>query len=197
VTTPPRFIKIIDEFTPPEFYKTVRSLIYGVDFTEYEFAGKTYLGVAGLTLPIKKHIERHMGKEVEFTMSHVRMGNENTPLTNYIHADNAACKYACVWYLNEPECETGTQFWLHNETNMDRMPWPPPKDLWDAVDKDTRDEDKWTKLEYAEAKANRAVLFDSQLFHSRYPKDLPLTAEMEPRIVCVVFFNIKGESIND
>lgn len=191
-----RFIRVIDDFTPQEFFTQIVKLVKGVEFTEYEFISKRYLGVAGLTLPIKKFIEKEMGKKVSFTMSHVRMGNEKTPLTNYIHADNAACKYACVWYLNDPPCDTGTQFWKHNETATDRMPWPPPQDLWDATDKDTQDESKWTKLEYTQAKANRAVLFDSQLFHSRYPKDLPLAEEDEPRLVFVVFFNVEGESIN-
>ena len=191
-----RFIRVIDDFTPQEFFTQIVKLVRGVEFTEYEFISKRYLGVAGLTLPIKKFIEKEMGKKVRFTMSHVRMGNEKTPLTNYIHADNAACKYACVWYLNDPLCDTGTQFWRHNETGMDRMPWPPPQDLWDATDRDTQDESKWTKLEYTQAKANRAVLFDSQLFHSRYPKDLPLTEEDEPRLVFVVFFNVEGEPTN-
>jgi hypothetical protein len=190
-----RFIKVIDDFTPLAFFECVKGLVEGVEFTDYEFTGKTYVGVGGVTLPVKKWIEKHMGAPVTFTMSHVRMGNKNTPLTNYIHADNAACRYALVWYLSEPPCETGTCFWLHNETQMDRMPWPPPKDLWGAVDKDTADESKWTKLEYVEAKENRAVLFDSQLFHSRYPKGLPLEESDEPRLVCVVFFNVVGEEV--
>ncbi len=191
----PRFIKVVDEFAPDLFFNTIKSLVDGVDFTEYEYAGKSYVGVGGVTLPVKKLIEKHMGKPVTFTMSHVRLGNKHTPLTNYIHADNAACKYALVWYLSEPPCETGTCFWLHNETQTDRMPWPPPKDLWEAVDKDTADESKWTKLEYVEAKENRAVLFDSQLYHSRYPKDLPLEEDDVPRLVCVVFFNVVGEEV--
>jgi hypothetical protein len=127
----------------------------------------------------------------------VRLGNKNTPLTNYIHADNAVCKYALVWYLNEPPCKTGTKFWKHKATGADHMPWPVPQDLWDAVDTDTKDESKWEETGYVEAKANRALLFDSQLFHSRWPKDLPMEEDDEPRLVFVGFFNNAGEVANN
>ena len=190
-TTP--FVKIIDDFTPDAFHAQIVELLRGIDFTDYDFMGKRYLGVGGVTLPVRKYIERAMGCDITLTMSHVRLGNKNTPLTNYIHADNAACKYALVWYLNDPPCVTGTKFWRHKATGADHMPWPPPKDLWDAVDKDTSDESKWDATGFVKAKANRALLFDSQLFHSRWPKELPMSEDDEPRHVFVGFFNKQGE----
>ena len=185
--TQPRFIKVIENFLPN--FELIRPLLEGVEFSDHDYKGKTYTGFGKVTLPIKKLIEEEMGFLVEFQQSHVRLGTKNTPLTHYIHSDSCDAQYACVLYLNTPACETGTMFWEHKETGLDRMTQPVDPTLFESLSKDISDESKWNKLEYVESKANRAVIFDSSLFHSRFPKDLPIEDGETPRLVSTIFFN--------
>lgn len=182
-----RLIKVIDNFIPN--FEYIRPLIDRVSFGDHEHKGKTYTGFGPVTLPLKKLIEEEMGFMVEFQQSHIRIGRENTPLTHYIHADSDGAQFACVVYLNDPSCETGTMFWKHKATRLDRLEQPADPDLFELFTKHISDESHWDKLEYVEAKENRAVIFDAALFHSRYPQTLPITEGQTPRLVCTIFFN--------
>jgi hypothetical protein len=183
----PRFIKVIDNFLPN--FELVRPLLDGVEFSDHVYKGKNYTGFGKITLPIKKLIEEEMGFMVEFKQSHVRVGTKNTPLTHYIHSDSADAQYACVLYFNEPSCDTGTMFWRHKATGLDRMKQPVDPCLFEMLSKHIGDESHWDKLEYVKAKANTAVIFDASLFHSRFPKDLPIEDGETPRLVSTIFFN--------
>lgn len=185
--TKPRFIKVIDNFIPN--FEVVRPLLDGVEFGDHIYKGKTYTGFGKVTLPIKKLIEEEMGFMVEFKQSHVRVGRENTPLTHYIHSDSCDAQYACVLYFNEPACDTGTMFWEHKGTGLDRMTQPVDPELFQMLSTQIDDEGFWNKLEYVKAKANRAVIFDSSLFHSRFPKTLPIKEGDTPRLVSTIFFD--------
>lgn len=182
-----RLIKVIDDFIPN--FEYIRPLIDGVSFGDHEYKGKTYTGFGPATLPLKKLIEEEMGFMVEFQESHIRLGTENTPLTHYIHADSDGAQFACVVYLNNPSCDTGTMFWKHKSTGIDRLEQPADPCLFELFSKHISDESKWDKLEYVEAKENRAVIFDAALFHSRYPQTLPIKEGDTPRLVCTIFFN--------
>lgn len=183
----PRFIKVIDNFIPN--FDVVKPLLEGVEFSDHIYKGKNYTGFGKVTLPLKKLIEEEMGFMIEFKQSHVRVGRENTPLTHYIHSDSCDAQYACVLYFNEPACDTGTMFWEHKHTGLDRMGQPVDPDLFEMLSKHISDESHWNKLEYVQAKANRAVIFDSSLFHSRYPQVLPIKDGEVPRLVSTIFFN--------
>lgn len=185
--TKPRFIKVIDNFIPN--FDAVKPLLDGVEFGDHIYKGKNYTGFGKVTLPIKKLIEEEMGFMVQFKQSHVRVGRSNTPLTHYIHSDSCDAQYACVLYFNEPACDTGTMFWEHKSTGLDRMEQPVDSDLFEMLSKHISDEAYWNKMEYVKAKANRAVIFDSSLFHSRYPQALPIEDGQTPRLVSTIFFD--------
>lgn len=187
-----RFIQVIDNFIPG--YADIRPLIDSCEFGEFGFWGKRYAGVGEYTLPLKALIEDVLGEPIYFVQSHIRLGTKHTPLTHYIHADNAAAKYACVVYLSEPDCDTGTAFWSHKALGVDRLQMPCPPEVFAKLDADIADESKWDRLEYVQAKENRAVIFDSQLFHSRYPQHLPIATGETPRLVSTIFFNKVSEA---
>lgn len=191
-----RYIKVIDNFIPKDF-ELIKSMVHQAHYGEYTFWEKPYYGFGQYTLPLKGLIEDVVGEPIQFVMSHLRLGNKNTPLTHYIHADNAAAKYACVVYFSEPPCETGTAFWKHRELGLDRLEYPCDPKVFELLDKCISDESKWDRLEYVAVKENRAVIFNSQLFHSRYPKDLPLDESDTPRLVCTIFFNKVSEVPSD
>lgn len=183
----------VDDFVQPSLFQAVKSLVSDIQFGKGTVLGKDYVGFGHATFPIKALIEKVVGQPVEFVMSHVRIGKRSTPLTHFIHADNVAADYACVWCLSQPACDSGTAFWVHKETGIDRLELPCEPGLFEKFDKDIQDETKWDKVAYIPSVENRAVFFNSSLFHSRYPKELPISEDETPRIVSTIFFNILGE----
>jgi hypothetical protein len=186
-------IQIVDEFIPWKFFPFVKQLIEGAEFGTGVIMGKDFSGYGHITLPVRARIEDEIGAPIDIVMSHVRLGKRSTPLTHFIHADAIAADYACVWCLSEPKCDSGTAFWVHKETGHDRLTLPCEDELFQKYDKDVQEEKMWNMVAYVPSKMNRAVLFNSSLFHSRYPKELLVSDDEIPRIVCTVFFNIQEE----
>lgn len=184
-------IIVVEDFFPD--LDAVLELAQGIGFQDdYELFGKRYTGFGAATLPIKHLIERAVNAPIQIKMSHVRLGRKDTPLTHYIHADGPAATHACVVYLTKPDCFTGTAFWRHKATGLDRQPLPCPPELFAELDKDTGSEEGWELTGLVAAQPNRAVIFDSSLFHCRYPKVLPIEGQQTPRLVNTVFFDING-----
>ncbi len=191
-----KWIKIKDDFLPN--FDTCLGLLKDVKYGDFVYNNKKYTGVGQATLPVKALIEDTLGVKVMVKNSHLRKGNKNTKLTHYIHADSPEAQYAMVLHLKTPRCKTGTAFWQHKYTGLHSLPQQFGKALFDVIDNDTWNENKWNLTEFCESKPNRAVFFDSSLFHSRWPKNLPLEENEEPRLVFVCFFDvIKPEDLED
>lgn len=178
---------IIDSFLPD--IDLVRQFVADTQYGEHDLLGKTYTGFGRVSLPVKALIEKVMGP-VSIRVCYLRKGTKDTPLTHYIHADRAVAKYAFVLCLNEPDCESGTMFWKHKETGLEALPVPTPSDLFALLDADLKDESKWEQTEFISSKENRAVVFDSARFHSRWPKVMDSET---PRIICTAFFDVNAE----
>lgn len=93
---------------------------------------------------------------------------------------------ASVLYINNPEGVTpnGTSFWKHQKYGLEA-----PDDLTDSefdrlITEDANDEGKWERLDYISSVPNRMLTYSSNLFHSKFPKEI---TEGE-RVVCVVFY---------
>ncbi len=181
---------VIDDFLPD--FELVKKFVSGVEYGEHLYMGKMYTGFGPVTIPLKALIEEVCGP-VSIRLSHLRLGTKATPLTHYIHADIAGAKWGMVLCLSQPECETGTAFWTHTETGMDRMPFPTPPEIFRKLDDDIEDERLWTMTDMVPAKENRALFFESARFHSRYPKNLPIEPGDKPRIVCTTFFDLNRD----
>lgn len=181
---------VIDDFLPD--FDLVRKFVDGVEYGDHEFMGKTYTGFGQVTLPLKALIEEVCGP-VSIRMSHLRLGTKATPLTHYIHADNCGASWAMVLCLSQPNVETGTAFWTHKETGLERLPMPCPPELFVKLDHDLPDVSKWTLTEMVESKENRAIVFESARFHSRFPKVLPIEPGDKPRIVSTTFFDLNRD----
>ena len=103
---------------------------------------------------------------------------------HYIQGEKSAL--ASVLYINEPEGVTpnGTAFWKHEKYGLQA-----PEDLSDTefdrlITEDANDESKWERLDYISAVPNRMVTYSSNLFHSKYPKEI----EEGQRTVLVIFY---------
>lgn len=165
----------------------VSELVRNTEFKTTIIAGEEYTGVGECALPVKPSLERLIGRPVSIKFSHIRLGTKDTPLTHYIHRDLGGAKYTLVAYLSEPNCITGTAFWTHKSTGID-VANPQLPGIETAL-QEIDDEDKWKMNLLVGSKLNRAVIFNSQLFHSRYPKDLQISID-DPRIVVSTFFDI-------
>lgn len=102
-----------------------------------------------------------------------------------IHSDLGWGTHALVLYLCEGE--GGTAFWQHEATGLSRMP-EGDQQAFDQLSADWNDETKWRQTNLVRVKFNRAVIYESALFHSRYPfaafGDSPATG----RLIAVAFF---------
>ena len=107
-----------------------------------------------------------------------------------IHSDLGWGTHALVLYLSEGP--GGTAFWKHKKTGTDRID---VGDVWlfEQVNKDWNDENCWELEHLVPMKFNRAIIYESALFHSRYPfkafGDSPSTG----RLIVTAFFNIQGK----
>jgi hypothetical protein len=195
---------VIDDFLPD--FELAKRFIADVEYSDYEFGGKWYTGVGQVTLPVKALIEREVGP-IKIKHNHLRIGRKDTPLTHYIHTDNYGTALAMVLCLQSPDCVSGTAFWRHKETGLDRLELPDTRTVLDSeelcsdaaiaqrwrrfayFDKAIKDESAWEMTELVESIENRALIFDANMFHSRWPKTLPVESGDKPRIVCTVFFD--------
>jgi hypothetical protein len=178
---------IIDNFLPD--IALVKQFIADTEYGEHNLLGKTYTGFGKVSLPVKALIEEVMGP-VSIRICYLRKGAKDTPLTYNIHADLAAAKYAFVLCLSEPDVPSGTMFWKHKETGLTELPFPTPPELFLKLDADLHDVSKWEQVELIESKENRAVIFESARFHSRWP--MVIDSE-KPRIVCTAFFEVNAD----
>jgi hypothetical protein len=100
----------------------------------------------------------------------------------YIHSDANEGDISVVVFLNkEHSGPNGLAFWRH-ETGATTETNNPIEWLAEGLD-DT----KWTMDRLVEMQFNRAVIFDSKLFHSRYPKNHWSTGFNNTRYIKVFF----------
>lgn len=169
----------VDNFhpSPDAISRVARTLSY----EEHEYDGHPFKGIAGGYSPegAEQLISSILGK-VKIDMEYFRLGVGND-ITNYIHADNGISQWAAVWYLSTPPpgVIAGTAFWKHKELGLDRMPnqeWLTQNamtadEVVAILIRDNMDESKWEMAGLIGQKYNRIAIYQTGLFHSRYPKD--------------------------
>lgn len=107
-----------------------------------------------------------------------------------IHADHIIAGHktqlASVLYINDPENVTpnGTAFWKHHEHGYKLHPDTSPEEFDRLLTEDSNDESKWLKTDFISNVPNRFLLYDSNLFHSKHPKEITEGT----RIVLVIFY---------
>jgi hypothetical protein len=174
----------IDNFHP--FPEKLRELALQQQFIDWMGPdGEVYKRVAILEIPgIRDMIEGLFGPVDMHGMAFRLNYNEEEP-NAAIHSDLGWGTHALVHYLCEGE--GGTAFWRHKESGSVRIDtgdnW-----LFEKVVRDWNDELKWSMREMHHVKFNRALIYESALFHSRYPfkafGDSPETG----RLIVVAFF---------
>lgn len=118
--------------------------------------------------------------------------------STWIHCDVEIGHHSAVLFLNEPaNCRGGLAFWRHKTYGWHRQPTAAElvamgirdtKEFWQGIHQDGLDPFKWEMVEYVPMEFNRLVIFDSSLFHSRYPKETSGEGVENGRLIKTFFF---------
>lgn len=181
---------IVDEFLDDPV-KTREHVLAG-EFESVVFHGSPYHHVNRTTVPdIADKLSRVFGVSVKPKVQAVRLDLEGEFPHNHAHADDfeLGCEWASVLYLNPTEqCHGGTAFWRHVETGSDRMTNNP--DLDGSIWKDWSHKEAWEMCGFAGMQFNRAVIYPTTCFHSRFPHEGFGKDAKDGRMVHVAFFNL-------
>lgn len=123
--------------------------------------------------------------EVDVLGMAFRANMNGEPPNQSIHTDVGWGTHAMVLYLTDGD--SGTAFWKHIPSGRVELP---PFDIHAFIDvrKDWTDESKWMIYDEIQMKYNRAALYKSQLFHSRWPFKAFGTCMEDCRLTLVCFF---------
>lgn len=180
-------MKVIDDFLPDA--QAIRAHALSSQFVDWQgYDGEVYKRVCLTDVPgLKDRIEQEMGPVDMLGMGYrLNFGGE---LPNAaIHSDMGWGTHALVLYLSEGE--GGTAFWRHKATGAHRIDQGDVA-LFEAVRHDWDDADKWEQLALAEMKLGRAVIYESALFHSRWPFAAFGKDASDGRLIAVAFFTPK------
>ncbi len=148
--------------------------------------GEVYRRVSLTDVPgLRAAIEAVMGP-VEMLGMGYRLNYGGEMPNAAIHSDMGWGTHAAVLYLSEGE--GGTAFWRHKASGAHRID-PGDMDLFEQVRHDWNAADRWEQVGLAEMKLGRMVIYESALFHSRWPFAAFGTDDQSGRLVAVAFFS--------
>lgn len=154
-----------------------------VDWPGYD--GEVYKRVCLTDVPgLQAAIERQCGPVEMLGMGYrLNFGGE---LPNAaIHSDMGWGTHAAVLYLSEGE--GGTAFWRHRASGAERID-PGDMDLFEQVRHDWDEAGRWEQTGIAEMKLGRLVIYESAMFHSRWPFAAFGDDFESGRLIAVAFF---------
>jgi len=180
---------VIDHFMPDA--DEIRAHALASDFVDWPGPdGEVYKRVCLTEVPgLLERLEREIGPVNMLGMGYrLNFGGEVPNAA--IHSDLGWGTHALVLYLSEGE--GGTAFWRHKATAAHRID-PGDAELFEAVRHDWDDESAWDRIGLAETRMNRVVIYESALFHSRYPFAAFGDSPENGRLIAVAFFSLKDE----
>lgn len=182
-------VTIADGFCDHASY--VRQYAMDLDFGPQEYKGHVYNGIGLADLDMTEYLSEAMGFHVEQELSFFRLGVEGDELTSYIHCDAVCSRFACVWYLTPADlCRGGTAFWRHEELGWDRLPAAGVgPEMAEKLNEDGNIEERWKLEGLVKMWWNRAVIYPSALFHSRYPRQAFGSNTADGRLIWCCFFD--------
>ncbi len=159
-----------------------------IDWPGYD--GEIYKRVCLTEVPgLQEAIEENLGP-IEMLGTGYRL-NFNGELPNAaIHSDMGWGTHAAVLYLSDGE--GGTAFWRHKATGASRID-PGDFALLGKIEGDWDDATKWEQTGLCEIKMGRLVIYESAMFHSRWPFEAFGRDYESGRLIAVAFFTPKGE----
>lgn len=187
-------VLVIDEFLPEGVVRQLRQIAIDANYIDWHGPdGQIYKRICIIdSVDIKDAIEDVVGPVQMLGMGFRLNYNEEMP-NAAIHSDLGWGTHALVYYLNDTEDDLGgTAFWKHKETGAEIIETD-DQELLDKVKDSWDNEDEWEMTQYVPMKFNRATIYESRLFHSRYPFDAFGSTPEDGRLIAVAFFTPVGD----
>ena len=152
--------------------------------------GETYKRVAVLNVPgVQAKLEELYGP-IHMLGQGYRL-NYTSELPNHsIHSDLGWGTRALVYYLSEGR--GGTAFWKHHKTQAIDI-YADDVDLLDKVKDDWNNVDAWEMRYQVDMMYGTAIVYNSSLFHSRWPFPAFGTTPETGRLIAVAFFTPESD----
>lgn len=170
-------VQVIDNFLPdPEAYRTAAleqtfGAVEGLDGHKYE--GVCVQPKEIFEKFLAEHLKRPVKVEHTFYRLALQAGSDDG-----VHVDNDYSPFAFVLFLNHKEhCRGGTAFWRHRFYGWTELPTEreiegqnlDPQIVHTQLHQERSNIAAWERIHVAKMKFNRAILFPTQQFHSRWP----------------------------
>lgn len=152
--------------------------------------GEVYKRVSNETIPeVVDALNKAMGRPITLLGMGYRLNYAGEMPNHAIHADLGWGTYAAVIYLSTPPDTqySGTAFWEHH-TGHDRIKEGEAVVLKDVI-ADWDKPEAWEQTAFVASKFNRAAIYRSELFHSRWPFAAYGSSPDDGRLIVVAFFN--------
>lgn len=158
-----------------------------IDWQGYD--GQVYKRVALVNVPgLQAAIEAAMGPVDMLGMGYRLNFNGELP-NQAVHSDLGWGTHAAVLYLSDGP--GGTALWRHKATGASRIDTG-QVELLERIGSDWDDPQHWEQIGLAEMKLGRLVIYESALFHSRWPFEAFGTDPESGRLIAVAFFTPRG-----
>lgn len=168
-----------------------RKAALAADFIDWSAPdGEVYKRVSLCEVPgFIDRIEHFMGP-VEMLGMGYRLNYSGEMPNAAIHSDLGWGTHAAVLYLCDGD--GGTAFWRHKETGAESI-GAGETQLFEAINGDWDDVEKWEKTGEIALKFNRCAIYESRLFHSRWPFEGFGDCPENGRLIAVAFFNLRSK----
>jgi hypothetical protein len=186
-------ISVIDDLLDREFFTLAEYwLSEQALFEPQEHGGKTFWVVPAPACILEPIINvlRVRGERIDYIhLAFFRQATQDTDTDWRIHCDSqidgSLPRRACVFYLTVPPTDplAGTAFWRHHLHGEEL-------EIYSAAEhdrlllKDANDLSCWDLRQVVPQRPNRAVCYDTSLFHSKYPN-----VQAGVRNVLVIFYS--------
>lgn len=151
--------------------------------------GEVYKRICIKEIPgLRSAIERAMGGPVDMLGMAYRLNYRGELPNAAIHSDLGWGTHALVLYLSRDyNGSGGTAFWRHLATGAERID-PGDTELFESVRGDWNDRSAWEIRRLVPIRFNRALIYESAWFHSRYPFEAFGDSPENGRLIAVAFF---------
>lgn len=185
-----RGLQVIEDFLPD--IARVRKHALLSEFIDWEAPdGQVYKRICITPVPtLVSAVEEVMGP-CNFLGTGYRLNYEKELPNQAIHSDLGWGTHALVLFLSEGP--GGTAFWKHKKTGTLRIRSDQLKLLSQLEDSWTSDED-WELREVVDMKLNRCLIYESALYHSRYPFEAFGDSPETGRLIAIAFFTPESEN---
>lgn len=186
-------INVIDDFLENEVYESVYNRLLNNDFKEVDAGDKKFFvqySDKDFDQLILDKISSIDGIKRQSLLSFFRVATENVDTDWRIHADlnigDIKPERALVLYISESTKEGlhGTAFWRHKKVGYKMSDDISNEEADRFLIEEANNLDNWELHSVIGYKTNRALMYPSSYFHSKYPN----TGWKEGRMVYVMFY---------